>query len=250
MCKVEFSFWPCQFMFSVSPESLFFFQRFTMNDIIDLQNNTSVWPHRPSPPPVDTSWSDAAKSAPWPSSPWQQVQFQGSVSNTDPAPAATCHPSHTHCRFHKPIQPEIFMSEQEKDTDFEPTGIFLITSGLSRRVMELRSTKYHKVWVVWCCECCSEMLWDIVVDVVGPREMKELQVCSWVYGQDSLLWNIIMKPNLSIGSFQKVWIWCPAQMDTMHNQILRNTVFYFNCDKQVHVIPFSDDNKISSLMRE
>ncbi len=71
------------------------------DDVIDLQNNISEWPHSPSPPPADTSWSDAvdketsvsqvmwqrSSSAPWPSAPKQQLPFQGPGSSTEPDPA-------------------------------------------------------------------------------------------------------------------------------------------------------------------
>lgn len=81
-----------------------------------------------------------------------------------------------------------------------------------------RATKWHSVPqskdlknTTKCVFC--ETLWD----AVGHREMKELQACSWACGQDSLLWNILMKLNLSVGSFhQDVFdrFWCPTQMDT------------------------------------
>lgn len=63
------------------------------------------------------------------------------------------------------------------------------------------------------CVCCCETLWD----AVGHREMKELQAYSRASGQDSRLWNILMKLNLSVGLFQQDIFdrfRCPAQTDT------------------------------------
>lgn len=192
--------------------------------MIDLQNNISVWPHSSSPPSLDTSCRDAAdklftghmtkrsKSAPWPSP--VKVQSQTLTQFQQP-PAILV----TRCRFHKPMQHEIV-------TDFESTGVVIIISGFPEPWSKglPNATKCVNCVVSGVLRCC-EMLLD-------PEKWKSSKPVNGLMAKTRLLWNIIMKPNLC--SFQQDCIWCPAQMDTMYNQILRNTVFHFNHDKQVH----------------
>lgn len=146
----------------------------------------------------------------------------------------------TRCRVHKPIQPEILMSEHEKVADFEPTGIVRIISGFPEPWSKgLPNATKCVTCVVSGFQRCCEMLLD-------PATWKSSKPVPGRMAKTRLLWNIIMKPNL--GSFQQDCIWCPAQMDTIIKSW--GTQYFTLIMINRYMILFGDDNKMSSLMND
>ncbi len=112
------------------------------------------------------------------------------------------------------------MCLHEKVMNFEPKGIFLITSSYPPEPQS--DTVYHKVKIykipqnVWCvCVVLWVALWDTVRCCRTQRDERAPGPGLGVWPRR--LWNILMKPKLSVGSFQQDIFdrfCCPAQTGT------------------------------------
>lgn len=158
---------------------------------MDLQNNTSAWPHSRPRCTEDTSRSDAAdkqdlclsqvmwhKGSQSPYSLTWHSLTSSPLSRPSPRRGRAWSSSHLPPLPTQTIIPQSDAARSKcvwawKDMDFEPTGVFFNYSEFSHRLYW--SAEYHKMWNVCVCVCC------VMSGGLRHGEMlKVLRACSWL----------------------------------------------------------------------